>query len=305
MRLTQLRDFVDIVEAGSIRAAARRRGISQPVLTKALRSLESDIGARLLHRTSQGIVLTPSGRALLARARAAQMQLAKAREEIAEIAGNRASTVSFGASASGLELVPEALATFHAEYARSHVRIVEGAPRALLPLLRDESLDFFLGPKPTGALDPQIKTRPLFRLPLAVAGGRGHPLRDARSLAELSGARWLLLSAGGWSDSMLGASFKAAGLPQPASITQCESYSTALSLLSRNETLGLIPRQHLLEWSRCGLVQEIAVADRLPELAFAVYLRSADVLTPAAGALLRVLTATARQMLVRARSPGS
>src|SRR3954467_10690666 len=99
MRLNHLRDFVDIVEAGSIRAAARRRGISQPVLTKGLQLLESDVGARLLLRTAQGVLLTPSGRALLVRARAAQAQLAKGMEEIGEIAGKRAGAVSFGASA--------------------------------------------------------------------------------------------------------------------------------------------------------------------------------------------------------------
>ena len=186
MRLSQLRDFIDIVEGGSLRAAARQRGISQPVLTKSLRSLEESVRARLLLRTAQGIVLTPSGRALLVRARAVQAQLAKAREEISEIAGDRGGSVAFGASASGLVLLPDALARFHVEYPRSHVRIVEGAPKALLSQLRDESLDFFIGPRPRGALEPHLRARPLFRLPLAVAARRGHPLRNARSILTLS-----------------------------------------------------------------------------------------------------------------------
>lgn len=301
MRLNHLRDFVDIVEAGSIRAAARRRGVSQPVFTKGLQLLESDVGARLLHRTAQGVVLTPSGRALLARARAAQMQLAKAMEEIGEIAGKRAGAVSFGASAAGLVLLPEALRQFHAQYPRSYVRIVEGTPRALLPLLRDQSLDFFLGPTPVDALGPQNKTRPLFRLPLAVAGRRGHPMRHARSIGDLVGAPWLLFSAGGWTDSLVGDSFKSADLAQPLSITQCESYSTAISLLSHTDTLGLIPRQHLLDPLMRGLVEEIPVSDRLPELVFAMYLRAEDTLTRPASMMMRALSTAARSMMLETR----
>ena len=42
MRLNQIRDFVSIVEAGSIRAAARTLGVSHPAMTKALRQLEEE-----------------------------------------------------------------------------------------------------------------------------------------------------------------------------------------------------------------------------------------------------------------------
>jgi DNA-binding transcriptional LysR family regulator len=74
MRLAQLRDFVQIV-AGSIRAAARARGVSQPTLSKALRSLEDELGNQLVQRTAQGILLTRSGRVFLARARAVPSEL--------------------------------------------------------------------------------------------------------------------------------------------------------------------------------------------------------------------------------------
>lgn len=300
MRLNHLRDFVDIVEAGSIRAAARRRGISQPVLTKSLKLLENDVGARLLDRTAHGIRVTPSGRALLARARAAQAQLAKALEEIGELSGKSGGAVAFGASAAGLVLVPAALTQFHVQYPRSYVRVVEGPPRVLLPLLREQNLDFFLGPRPVEPIGPQIRTRPLFRLPLAVAGRQGHPLRHARSLAQLAGAAWLLFSAGGWDDSLVGNCFKTNGLAPPASITQCESYSTALSLLSETDTIGLFPRQHLMDRNLRERIGEIAIADRLPDLTFSVYLRTDDPLTEPASNLLRAITATARAMMFKA-----
>ncbi len=70
MRLNGIRDLVAVVESGSIRAAARKLGVSQPAITKSVRSLETELHLQLLKRTPQGVVPTPAGRALLVRARA-------------------------------------------------------------------------------------------------------------------------------------------------------------------------------------------------------------------------------------------
>jgi LysR family transcriptional regulator of abg operon len=234
--------------------------------------------------------------ALLARARAVQSQLAKATEELATIAGELGGNVAFGASAAGLMLVPDALTQFRSEYPRAYVRIVEGAPRALLPLLRDESLDFFIGPKPVGGGDTQIKTRPLFRLPLAIAARRKHPLRGATRLSELADAPWLLFSSSGWRDSLLAQAFTAAELAQPAQVIQCESYATALALLSQSDILGLIPKAQLSASNLGGVLEGIVVAERLPDLVFAMYSRADGALTPPATMLMRTITAGARSL---------
>lgn len=299
MRLNQLRDFIHIVEAGGIRAAARERGVSQPAVTKTLHALESDVGVRLVHRTAQGILLTPSGRVFLARARAALSQLSKATEELAAIAGKMDGNVAFGASAAGLTIVPDAVKAFQAKYPRSYVRIVEGAPRALLPLLRDETLDFFIGPKPVGELASEFKLRPLFRLPLAVVARRGHPGRDATKLDQLAGYPWLLFSSSGWRGSMLEQAFVASQLAQPAQIVQCESYATAIALLAQSDTLGLIPRPEIAH-SRLGpQLTEVAVEGRLPEVVFAMYARADGVLTQPAQMIIKALTSGARRLTER------
>lgn len=60
-RLTSLRVFRDVVEAGSFASAARRLAISPPMVSKHLASLEHALGARLLHRTSRRLSLTEAG----------------------------------------------------------------------------------------------------------------------------------------------------------------------------------------------------------------------------------------------------
>jgi len=59
-----LRAFVRTVERGSVTAAAKDLGVSQPAVTKHLRNLEAHIGARLLERSSRHVRLTPHGRTI-------------------------------------------------------------------------------------------------------------------------------------------------------------------------------------------------------------------------------------------------
>jgi DNA-binding transcriptional LysR family regulator len=292
MRLAQLRDFVQIVDSGSIRAAARARGVSQPAMTKVLRSLEEELGTHLVERTAHGILLTRSGRAFLSRARAVQSELRKASEELADIAGYGRSVVAIGDSAAGLMLVPRAVARFANENASFHLRIVEGATHALLPLLREHTLDFFLAPKPNGIPANDLRVRPLFRIPLVVACRQAHPLRRARTLRELSDACWILFSAAGWSDSLLGHAFAAARLGEPRAVVQCESYAAAISLLARTDALGIIPRTQMTDSGLC----EIPVADAIPELVFTIYMRRDGPLSGPANALARAFVAEGRRL---------
>lgn len=57
--------FVMIVEAGSISAAARGRGLSTAALSKRLSRLEDRLGVRLIQRTTRRLALTAAGKELL------------------------------------------------------------------------------------------------------------------------------------------------------------------------------------------------------------------------------------------------
>lgn len=68
-RLTLLETFVRIADAGSISAAARDLGLSQPSASRQLAELEERMQAQLMRRTTHSLALTEAGRALLADAR--------------------------------------------------------------------------------------------------------------------------------------------------------------------------------------------------------------------------------------------
>jgi DNA-binding transcriptional LysR family regulator len=75
--LSLLRSFICIVECGSISTGARRLKIPQPTLSRHLRTLEDNCGAKLLRRDTHHLGLTQQGRQLLAEA---QSVLAHAEE---------------------------------------------------------------------------------------------------------------------------------------------------------------------------------------------------------------------------------
>jgi LysR family transcriptional regulator, hca operon transcriptional activator len=76
MELRHLRYFVAVAEAGSLKIAATQRlHTTQPSLSRQIRDMEEEIGAKLLARTSRGITLTPAGRVFLDHARVVLSQV--------------------------------------------------------------------------------------------------------------------------------------------------------------------------------------------------------------------------------------
>lgn len=61
MDLTGLRALCAAADAGSLTAAARQLGLTQPGLSRRIQRLEDELGARLLERAGRGVRLTPAG----------------------------------------------------------------------------------------------------------------------------------------------------------------------------------------------------------------------------------------------------
>ena len=102
--LSLLQAFVAIVESGSISAAARKLDLSQPTLSRQLRSLEDQCGAALLRRDTHRMSLTEMGHQFLADAQAllalAEESEQRMRRDQSALSGNIHvfSTIDFGQS---------------------------------------------------------------------------------------------------------------------------------------------------------------------------------------------------------------
>ena len=95
---TLIRSFLAVAEAGSLSAAARATGISQPTLGRHIREAEAALNLRLFTRFAQGLKPTEAAQALLGPARAMRQAAAELALAAAGSATGIAGTVRITAS---------------------------------------------------------------------------------------------------------------------------------------------------------------------------------------------------------------
>ena len=126
MELRHLRYYVAVAEELSFRRAAERVRVAQPALSKQIKDLEYDVGAKLLDRNTAGVALTDAGAIFLVEAREilahAERASAKARE--AE-AGSRGALTVANVSAISASFMPATLSEFHTRYPEVDVSLEE------------------------------------------------------------------------------------------------------------------------------------------------------------------------------------
>ena len=294
MRLKQIETFIAIVDTGSIRAAARKLHVSQPAVTKSLRRLEDELHAQLLRRTPHGVVPTDAGRAFFTRVRVAHMEIRKAGEEVIRLGGENSGSIALGSGPLGMLLiVPDAVAQFRRELPLVRIRILEAFSTTFLPMVRNGTLDLAIGTRTSATLDSALRFRPIFRNNFVVAARKGHPLRGARSLAELVGADWIVPMAEG---GRLEQAFSSAGLPFPRRVIDCGSYGAIVSLLAKTDMLAITSQRLLASSFVIGMLLPIPVTERLPSYPVGLYTRMDPPLTSAAATMARTIASLARSL---------
>jgi DNA-binding transcriptional LysR family regulator len=125
MNLQHLSTLVSIVEHGSLSAAARARGVSQPAVTKQVQRMEAEIGLPLLVRgPKREVALTPAGERVLAFARETLAQFEALEHELAALKAVDQGILSLAASTiPGEYVLPALLAVFRREYPQLEVQM--------------------------------------------------------------------------------------------------------------------------------------------------------------------------------------
>jgi DNA-binding transcriptional LysR family regulator len=294
MRLTQIRDFLAVIESGSISATARKLGVSQPGLTKSLGSLEAELGAALLNRTPTGVTLTRQGHAFHVRARAGYAELAKAQEELAR--GAKAQVALGFGPFFAAQIVPQAVLRFREKFPDVELRLLEGLGHTTRPLVRDATLDMALAPRaPHVRDDPAIRFKPIAHLQQIVVARRGHPLAKARLASDLACDEWLCIVRRDATAEVL----RSIGVPLPQRITECESFSAMLTLLAGSDMLAVVQHPFLDMPQVAQVIQEVPIVERLPGLTVGLHTRADAPLTKPAAALARLLSDIGRKLLHR------
>jgi DNA-binding transcriptional LysR family regulator len=108
--LRQLRYFIAVAEEGNVHRAAIRLHVSQPPLTRHIKTLEDSLGVQLFRRTHWGVELTQAGQQLLAEARHVHALIDHAVDRARRTGRGESGRLDIGIFGSGaLSLVPQVL----------------------------------------------------------------------------------------------------------------------------------------------------------------------------------------------------
>lgn len=296
MKLSALRDFVAVCQLGSLRAAARQIGVTQPAITRSIQELERELGAPLLERRSQGVRPTSVGEVFLRRASAVGSELERGRQEVAQLTGHLRGDLAVGMSdMPQITLLPEAIQSFRHRYPDVKVDLIDAPFHRIQAELLSGSLELYVGPSPP-ILNRELTTEYLFNHEWVVIGRRGHPMRNAASLRQLVSCEWLAGGSMQNGNDELTALFLTHGLPAPRIAMQAHASLTYILTIANSDLLMMVPNY----WARFPLWRDVidvfAVGEALHARDICLVHHGAMPLTPAADYFCDMLRRVAGRM---------
>lgn len=281
MRIRQLQTFIAVVEQGSIHAAARALGVSQPAVTKTIRELEEGLGAPLFERNSTGVRVSRYGEVFEPRARLLLEEARRAKEEVAQMRDANAGRVAIGITTSvATSILPFAYKGLRAELPACEIEVTEGTFPALLKDLRNGTFDFVVAHQALPTRDARFGYIELFDVDVFICARRSNPLIHARSLHELQDAEWILAQFGSRDDT--DSLFAACGLKTPQRIVYVHSVAVGLSLLSESDMVAPLVEPVFRSLPRDLDIGVIRFRETLLPTKVCVIYRQGESLTPVA-----------------------
>ncbi len=241
-----MRYVVAVAELGNFTRAAERCFVVQSALSHQVARLEQELGARLFHRTSRQVRLTPAGEAFLPEARRCLEAADRARAEVAAATGEIRGRLSVGVIPTVAAVdVPRALRTFHGRYPKVRVGLSTGSSDALVRRVSDGRLDLaFLG-LPVGTEVKTIRGRVLATDRHVAVVAADHALAAAKRLrlARLAKQVFVDFPAGTPGREQTDQAFDAAGLTRDVAFEVADVHLMA-ALIRQHLGVALLPSSY-------------------------------------------------------------
>ena len=292
LSLTHLRILAAVGEAQSISHAARTLGISQPAVSKSIRTLEGTVGVQLVISAAGGSQLTEAGQALFAHARTILDATDAAEEEIASFRRIRRGILRIGASTTiARYYLPQLIAEFQRRHPEIEVRVTVQHTRFVARLLIDRELEVAVVEAPVH--QPQLVTTLWQYDEMIVVVAPGHALTKGKvTVQSLEAATWILREQ--WSGARefaIGELLNRGAMPRRILTADCNEVVAHLALegagaavVARSAVERELAQGKLLEvripgWSLRRPLNRLSVAGRRPGQLARVF----DVLLDATG----------------------
>ena len=143
------RVFNEVANSGNITAAAEKLHISQPAVSKSIKSLENQLGGALFIRTKRGVTLTEEGKELYSYIKLAIEHIRNAENRFTDMINLNTGIIRIGISRTLVKyyLLPY-LEKFHKKYPNIRIEIVTNKASELIPFLRNGLIDLIISNLP-------------------------------------------------------------------------------------------------------------------------------------------------------------
>jgi DNA-binding transcriptional LysR family regulator len=293
MRYNQIAALAAVVEAGGIRAGARRLNISQAAVTRCMRELEQEVGTALVIRGVRGVSLTAYGERIYERASMMVAQMQRLREDVDVIRnrGNNRITFNVG-NVIAMTILPEVLNRFLRHNPDMRAIVGEGTFESSVNKLRNGTLDFILALNSRRNFGREFTVIPILTTGMKVALCKGHPSANARSLADLLDEHWILTP----DDEMeLGRPhhiFAEHQLPMPGKVTQCLSSAVGVSLSCEGSAVAAIAVPYLKLEEIRSRMRVLDLKEKIAPITYSVIHRNDMPLSNAALSIVKMFHRT-------------
>ncbi|MHB1206264.1 MAG: LysR family transcriptional regulator [Rhodospirillaceae bacterium] len=239
----QLRALVEVIEHGGYAPAARRLGVTQPNMSRAINDLEKVAGCELFQPSPFGAAPTRDALVLARWANLAFREIEQGLDELREQKGARDGSIVIGSlPLARTFILPTAVTRLLAQHPDARVEIIDGSYTELLNRLQHGRIDLILGALRLPALSNDLRQEELFREPLSIVVRAGHPALKGRVLnpAKLAKLEWVVPNERTPARAHFTAFFRAHGLQVPRRIIECSSLIATRGLLVQSDRAALL-----------------------------------------------------------------
>ncbi|HEU5442694.1 MAG TPA: LysR family transcriptional regulator [Steroidobacteraceae bacterium] len=289
MNLHHLSIFAAVAGTGSLTASARKLHISQPALSRELKTFEARLGVTLFERHSRGMRLTQAGQVLHHYAKRLFELEQTAEATLREIAGARRGRLAIGASNTiGTYVLPRLLAAFRLQRPEVQVSVFVGNTEQVSEGVDDMrfNLGFIEGPLHRAGLNAAIFQQDEI-VPVAAPG---HPLLRKRRLtpADVSGQPLLVRESGSGTRELVAAALTRHGVVQGRTMELGNTEALKRAVI-HGGGIAWLPRICMASEVRAGTLRELPVRELTIVRPLMVLSRDGAPVEPAAAAFLQLL----------------
>lgn len=233
-----IRVFSAVAEHGTVTAAARALGLSQPAVTAAIHKLEQELETTLLLRTSRGVTLTATGQVLLKHAQSLERAAVVARREIGGLEDEPRGRFTIGCHESlGAYFLPPLFVHFFAEHPGIDLVLSNANSRDVERAVIERRIDFGVVVNPEQ--HPESIVTPLFVDRVAIVAHESLCEKRKAASALIEEHALVHVPALRQTQFILGA-LDQAGIA-PKRVVPCVSLELVKSLVLDKAGLGILP----------------------------------------------------------------